>query len=330
MTLPELPALVWNLLAAAPLATAADAVTLQFDADRLILLNAILGLVMFGVALDVRVTDFQTVARRGRAFWIGLTAQFLLLPALTYLLIRLVEPQPSMALGMMLVAACPGGNISNFMTHFARGNTALSVSMSAVSTLASVVATPFNIAFWAGLYPPTAELLREVALDPKRLALTVAVILGLPMFLGMSLATHRPQIAAKLRRPMKILSLWIFAFFVIGALAANYDHFLQWIGAIALLVAVHNALALSLGYGAASAAGLKEEDRRAVALEVGIQNSALGLVLIFDFFRGLGGMALIAAWWGIWHIVAGLSVATFWSRRPTAKSFPDPGVNSHD
>ena len=319
----ELDAL--RLLATAPAVDAVDAVTLHFDADRLVWLNAVLGLVMFGVALDVRPADFRGMLGRGRAFWIGLASQFLLLPAFTFLLVNLLEPAPSMALGMILVAACPGGNISNFMTHLAAGNTALSVSMSALSTLASTLLTPLNLAFWASLYPPTASLLRDVALDPWDLALTVAIILALPMVAGMGLAARLPALAARLRRPMKIFSLLVFAAFVLLALAANREHFVRWIGTIAGLVALHNAVALGLGYGAARLGRLGEADRRAVALEVGIQNSALGLVLIFDFFQGLGGMALVAAWWGVWHIVAGLTVAGFWSRRPPAALTPADG-----
>jgi len=301
-----------------------DQVTLHFDAGSLLVLNAVLGLVMFGVALDIRVDDFRRVLTNWRPVALGLSAQFLLLPAFTWMLVRVLEPHPSMALGMMLVAACPGGTLSNFLTHLAGGNTALSVSLSAVSTLAATVMTPLNLAFWAGQYAPTADILRQVALDPLDLATTVAVILALPILLGMAVAARLPAAAARLRRPMRRLSLGIFALFVIGALAANFEHFQRWIGAIAGLVFIHNATALALGYASARLCGLREPDRRAVCLEIGIQNSALGLVLIFDYFNGLGGMALVAAWWGIWHIVAGLTLSRWWSKRPTGGRVESP------
>ncbi len=295
-----------------------DEITLNFSPQSLTLLNVILALVMFGVALDIRVADFRRVVTAGRPVLLGLGAQFLLLPAFTFVLVLILDPIPSMALGMILVAACPGGNISNFMTHLARGNTALSVTMSAVSTAAATVMTPLNIAFWGSLHPGARTILRQVALDPVDMLLTVATILGVPIVLGMTVAARRPRLAARLRRPMKVFALVFFAVFVVAALVANFGHFLRYVGAVAGLVALHNATALGLGYTSARLVGLAEGDRRAVAIEIGIQNSALALVIIFTFFDGLGGMALVAAWWGVWHILAGLTVATIWSRRPLA------------
>ena len=297
-----------------------DEIVLRFDRNSLWLLNGILGLVMFGVALDLKLEDFRRVASSGRPALLGLGTQLLLLPAITFLLVSWIEPAPSMALGAFLVAACPGGTVSNFLAHLARGNTALSVTMSAVSTMAAALTTPFNLALWGSLYPPTRNLLREVNLDPMDIALTVALILGLPILLGMGVAHRQPGLAARLRRPLRALSLVVFAAFVLGALAANFDHFLTHIGMVAGLVLVHNSLALGCGYGVARVFGLAEADRRALAIEVGIQNSGLGLLLIFTFFEGLGGMALVAAWWGVWHLISGLSLATYWSRRnPTGE-----------
>ena len=296
-----------------------DAIALRFSPASLLLLNGILALVMFGVALDLRVADFRRVLSIGRAPALGLTAQFFLLPALTYALVLVLEPQPSLALGMFLVAACPGGTLSNVMTHLAGGNTALSVSMSAISTLAAMVMTPLNLAFWGNLYPPTRDLLQAVALDPVDMVVTVGLLLAVPVTAGMSLAHRAPDFATRARRPMRILSMVVFGLFVVGALVANFDYFLEFIGQVAGLVIVHNGLALATGYGLARMARLDEVDRRAVALEVGIQNSGLGLILIFDFFAGLGGMAIVAAWWGVWHIVSGLTVSSWWARHPVAE-----------
>lgn len=292
-----------------------DLVRLNFNPATLWALNAVIGLVMFGVALDLRLADFRAVLTMPKPVAIGLAAQFLLLPAFTFMLVLAIGPAPSIALGMMLVAACPGGNLSNFLTHFAKGNTALSITMTAVSTAAAILMTPVNLAFWGSLNPLTARILRDVALDPMDMLLAVFLLLGLPMIAGMWVGHRYPGFVARAHKTVKRLSLAIFLLFVLAALAANWSHFVDYVGFVIFAVLLHNGLALLTGYYAARAAGLPERDRRAVSIEVGIQNSALGLVLIFNFFDGLGGMAVVTAWWGIWHIVSGLTVATIWSRR---------------
>ena len=295
-----------------------DLVRLNFNPQSLWALNFIIGLVMFGVALDLKVSDFKAVLVTPKPVLIGLAGQFVLLPAFTFLLVLAIKPAPSIALGMMLVASCPGGNISNFLTHYARGNTALSITMTAISTAVAIFMTPLNLSLWGGLNPETAKILRIVALDPLDMLLAVFLLLGLPMAVGMWVGHRFPNFVDKAHKPVKIFSLAVFGLFVIGALAANWRYFLDFVGFVVFAVFLHNALALSTGYFAAKAAGLPERDRRAVSIEVGIQNSALGLILIFNFFDGLGGMAIVTAWWGIWHIISGLTVATFWSRRKPA------------
>ncbi|HMN21447.1 MAG TPA: bile acid:sodium symporter family protein [Ottowia sp.] len=295
-----------------------DLVRLNFNPQSLWALNVIIGLVMFGVALDLRPADFRMLVRAPKAVLIGMLGQFVLLPAFSFLLVLAIRPAPSIALGMLLVAACPGGNISNFLTHYARGNTALSVTMTAFSTAAAVVMTPLNLALWGHLNPATAPILKAVALDPLDLLLAVLLLLGLPMAAGMWVGQRWPAFVARAHRPVKRASLVIFGLFVLGALAANWQYFLRYVGYVVFVVFLHNGLALLTGYWAARIAGLPEVDRRAVSIEVGIQNSALGLILVFNFFDGLGGMAIVTAWWGVWHIVSGLTVATWWSRRPPA------------
>lgn len=295
-----------------------DAVRLNFNPQSLAVLNVILGLVMFGVALDLKLADFRGVLALPKATLIGMLGQFVLLPAFTFLLVLAIQPAPSIALGMILVAACPGGNVSNFLTHYARGNTPLSVTMTALSTLAAIVMTPFNLSFWGALHPGASKILRDVSLNPFEMVVAVLLLLGVPMALGL-LASHRlPRLAARLRRPMRWFSLGVFGLFVVGALAANWRYFLDYVGYVVFAVFLHNGLALLTGYWAARFAGLPERDRRAVSIEVGIQNSGLGLILIFNFFDGLGGMAIVTAWWGVWHLISGLTLATIWSRRAPA------------
>jgi bile acid:Na+ symporter, BASS family len=293
-----------------------DLVRLNFSPQSLLLLNVVLGFVMFGVSLELKADDFREALRTPRALVIGLLGHHVVFPAFTFLLVLLLEPRPSIALGMILVSSCPAGNISNFLTHFARGNTALSVSISTLSTLTAIVMTPLNIAFWGGLYAPAQPLLRQVAVNSVEMFLHVLLLLGLPLVAGLFVSRRWPRLTAPAQKPMKIFSLLFFLLFVLAALGANWQYFKLYVGMVVGVVFVHNACALLTGYAMASGVRLPERDRRAVAIECGIQNSGLGLILIFSFFDGLGGMAVITAWWGIWHIVAGLTLATFWSRRP--------------
>jgi len=291
-----------------------DQVRLNFNPQGLLVINIAIGLMMFGVALDLKLEDFKRIIISPKAPGIGLVAQFILLPALTFLLTLILRPQPSIALGMILVAACPGGNLSNIITYLAKGNCAVSISMTAVSTAAAIVMTPLNLALWGGLNPDTAEILRKVSLSPVDVFSTIFLILGIPLVLGLTLSRVFPALADKVRKPFKIFSLVFFMVIVCGALAANWSIFLKVVGLVMLIVLLHNALALNLGYWSGRLCRLNERDSRAVCIEVGIQNSALGLVLVFNFFEGLGGMAILVAWWGIWHIIAGLITAFIFTR----------------
>jgi len=298
--------------------TGIDAVRLHFSPESLVALDLILAFVLFGVALDIKVADFRRVVTAPRGTVIGLVAHSLLLPAVAWLLTMVLKPEPSIALGMILVASCPSGNISNFLVNYARGNTALSVTIAAFSMLGSILFTPFNLAFWGGLNPETRPILQAVALSPWQVFGAVIMLLGVPTTLGVWVSHRYPGFAARARRPFQVLSLVFFVLFVVGALVVNWDFFLRYTHRVLLFVFLLNAFALATGYYTAKLARLPEGDRRAVSLEVGIQNSGFGLALVFNFFGGLGGMAIVAAWWGIWHLLAGLTISTWWRRHPPA------------
>jgi BASS family bile acid:Na+ symporter len=296
-----------------------DDIMLNFSPASLTLLNAILAIVMFSVALDLKGDDFKRLMRTPKPVVTGLISQFVVLPVLTFLLVLVLQPRASIALGLILVAACPGGNISNFISHRAGGNAALSVSMTGFATVGAILLTPLNIAFWGNLYEPSRAILQATAIDPRQIALTVTLMLILPLILGVLLNRNKPALADRIRRPLQNLSMLIFVAFIVLALAANWAFFLGYAHYVALLVVLHNALALAGGYGTATLAGLSPFDRRAVTIETGIQNSGLGLVLIFGFFGGLGGMAVVAAFWGIWHAISGLALAKVMSRSEAAR-----------
>ena len=305
---------------------ALDQVQLNFNPQGLMIINLAIGLMMLGVALDMKLSDFKRIIVSPRAPCAGLFAQFILLPIFTFLLTLVAKPAPSIALGMMLVAACPGGNLSNIITYLAKGNTAVSVSMTAVSTAAAIFMTPLNLSVWGSLNPATAPILRQVSLSPVDVFVTIFIILGIPLAMGIFLSRKIPSLADKIRRPFKIFSLVFFIGIVLAALAVNWKNFLDYVGIVMLLVLLHNALALGLGHVSGRLMKLPPKDVRAVTIEVGIQNSGLGLVLVFNFFGGLGGMAILVAWWGIWHIISGLIISFVFSR--SAVSDPqDRGIS---
>lgn len=292
-----------------------DNVQINFDTQGLWILNIALALVMFGVALGITLSDFKNLIKEPKLVILGVLSQFIVLPLITFLFIISIKPQPSIALGMMMVAACPGGNISNFMTHLARGNTALSVSLTAFATFLAMIMTPFNFQFYGNLYEPTATLLNTIALDPMELVKLVVMILGVPLFFGMLMRRKYEQFAIKLSNMLKPISILIFIAIVVIAFWNNIDIFNQYVHHVLAIGISHNLLAILTGLGIATLFRLSFKDRKTLAIETGIQNSGLGLLLIFTFFNGLGGMAIIAAFWGIWHIISGLLLASFWSRK---------------
>jgi len=295
-----------------------DEIRLNFHPASLVALNVVLGFLMFGIALDTRLADFRRVLRMPLAMGVGIAAQFLVLPAVTFVLTLLLRPGPSISLGMILVACCPPGNVSNILTHRARGNVALSVSMTAISNALCIVLMPLNFAFWAGLHPTAAPLFRAIALDPLEVAGHILAIIAIPFVLGIACAEKLPAFTLRIRKPARILSFLALIAFIVGAVAGNWRYFLDYVGLVLLAVVLHDTLAFATGYVCARASGLQDYDRRAVAIEVGIRNSGLGLVLIFSFFGGLGGMAVVAGVWGFWDIVAGLALASWWGRKPAA------------
>ncbi|MDV7139678.1 bile acid:sodium symporter family protein [Maribacter sp. TH_r10] len=299
--------------------TVLDNVHINFDSQTLWVLNIALALVMFGIALEISVNDFKRLLQNPKSIFTGIFSQFILLPAITFALVWIIEPISSIALGMFMVAACPGGNISNFITHFAKGNSVLSVSLTAVATLLAVIMTPLNLEFWGSLYGPTSIILTEVAISPVEMVELVSLLLAIPLALGMGFNYLRPLLAKRTAKVFKWVSLVFFIALIFLALYNNRDIFIDYIFYVFWIVVLHNLVAFLTGFSLAKFMGLSQRDTRSITIETGIQNSGLGLLLIFTFFDGLGGMALLAAFWGIWHLVSGLLLSMFWGYKPLEK-----------
>ena len=292
-----------------------DLVHLNFSPQSLNIMNMILGVVVFGVALNMKISDFTDEFKKPKSAIIGLTTQFLIFPFLTYCLAMIIQPAPSIALGMILIASCPGGNISNFLTQYAHGNAALSVAMSGISTAAATIMTPLNMSIWGGLYLQKTEMIKDFDLSFWNMFVIIFTLLIFPTLLGLWVTRKYPNLALRMKKPMQYFSILIFLIFVFVATYSNWGYFLKYYPIFFSVVILHNMVSLISGYSISSFFRLDEADRRAVTIEVGIQNSGLGLIIIFNEFNGLGGMAVVAAAWGIWHIVAGLSIASIWRQK---------------
>ena len=286
--------------------TAIDSIQLDLGTSSEAAMMFMLSLMMFAVALGLRKEHFAFFKTNPKVYFAGVLAQTIGLPALTVLLCMIVKPQPSIALGMILIACCPGGNTSNLLSLFGRADTALSVSLTATSSVAAAILTPVSILFWSGLYAPTAALLSEINLDTVSFLIQTLIILALPLFLGMGLGALAPSLAVKLQKPLAAVAGLGLALIIIGALI-KFGPILFEIGLWILgLVILHNGLAFLLGFLSGVAAKANTRQRRALTFEVGIQNSGLGIVILLTQLGGFGGAAAIAGLWGTWHIVGGL------------------------
>lgn len=304
-----------------------DHVRLNFSPSGLIFLNIALSFIMFGIALDIKVANFEELIRRPKPAIVGFISQTFLLPAFTFLMVLLLNPTPTIALGMILVAACPGGNISNFISSMARANVALAVSLTAISTSVAVFFTPFNFALWGNLYihfynaHNAADLVRPLVIDKYQMFQTVFILLGIPVIIGLFVAKKFPAFTKKIKGPINRGSLLFFVVMVVAMLSANFSQFLSYVHLVFIFVLVQNGVAMATGYFFGKLNKLSQTDQRTLAIETGIHNSGLALALIFNpkIFppeMELGGMAIIAAWWGIWHIISGMAVAYFWAKKP--------------
>ncbi|MCL1871522.1 MAG: bile acid:sodium symporter [Promicromonosporaceae bacterium] len=296
-----------------------DDLRIAFSDGSLTTLKVVVGAILFGIALDTPLSAFAAAIRRPVVIGIGVVAQFLLLPALTFLLTLALHVQGSVALGMILVACCPPGNVSNILTHRARGDVALSVSMTSVGNVLAIVLMPLNFAFWGRLHPTGGPILdrlgSQVDLSVGSMLGEIALVILVPFAAGITIARLWPRVARVGRRIVGPVSFLALGAVIAVGVAKNWDIFVHHLGVVLVAVLLHDALALAIGYAIARATRLPGPSTKAMTFEVGIRNAGLGLLLVFSFFGGLGGMALVAAWWGIWDIVAGLAVAQTWRAR---------------
>ena len=308
---------------------ALNAISINFGEGGMKIVNIILAFVMFGVALGIKPRTFKEVFTHPKSVIVGILSQWVALPAITFAIALILSPliTPMIALGMILVASCPGGNISNFMTSLSRGNVELSVSMTAVTTAFAPVITPFNFFFWGSLYSHIISIKSDIpmlVIPFFPMLWQILLLLGVPIVLGLIFSHYFPNATKKITKPAQVISILLFMGMVVVSFAQNFQLFLDNIFYVFFIVMIHNACALATGYFCGRMGKLPVNDTRSLTIETGIQNSGLGLVLLFnpaifppEIWHGqYGGMLFITAWWGIWHIISGLTVSYYFRSKP--------------
>ncbi len=262
-------------------------------------------LLMFSIALSLHPQNFAALLQRRGDLVAGVLAQVVALPLATFCLVMLLRPPPSIALGMFVVASCPGGVVSNYFTFLARGNVAYSVSLTGASSALAAILTPFLIVMTSQAYAPTAMLLDSIDFRPLAFLAQTTILLVVPLAIGMLVASRHPGFAAVLqRRVARVGTVALVAVIIYGA-ASFLPLLLPAMPMLVMYTTLHNAAALTIGAVTGLLLRTDRPTRRALVFELGIQNSGLAIVILLAQFQGLGGAAAVAAVWSLWHFVAG-------------------------
>lgn len=262
-------------------------------------------LVMFGVALGLRVKDFRILAAQPSLYIGGVFAQVLVLPLVTFGLIHVISPPPSIALGMIVVACCPGGSVSNLLTYLSRGDVAVSVALTATSSMLAAFLTPVSTLFWAQAYAPTAKLLASLEVSPLLFIGQTTLLLAIPLAAGMIVAARAPDVAMRIRKRTTLTGATVLGGTIIYGIVYFYPILWPAVGLLASVTIIHNTVAFATGATIGWVLSRQSAVRRALTFEIGIQNSGLALIILLAQLKGVGGAAAIAAVWGVWHLIAG-------------------------
>ena len=272
-------------------------------------ITILLGVVMFGMGLTLKPVDFKIIFKSPLPVIIGVAAQFLIMPFAAFGIAYLLKLPPELAAGLVLLGSVPGGTASNVMVYLAKGNLALSVAMTSLSTLMAPIMTPLLLLLLAGQWLPV---------NPVSMFLSIVQVIIIPITLGILVQHFFPKAVAKSISVVPLISVAAILIIVSAVTAANAQNVISSGFIVFLAVFLHNGFGLVLGYLVAMAMGLNETDRRAISLEVGMQNSGLGVALATAHFSPLA--ALPSVWGAIWHNISGPILATIWSKKPSVKS----------
>ncbi|KGJ79125.1 Bile acid:sodium symporter [Cryobacterium roopkundense] len=277
----------------------------------------LLSVIMLGMGMTLRPVDFAIVAKRPWPLLLGVAAQYVVMPLLGLGIAVALDLSPLLTAGMILVGASPGGTASNVMVYLSKGDTALSVAMTTVSTLLAPILTPLLVLLLA----------REILpVDPGALFISILQIVLVPVLAGLLLRLFLPRLVEKLLDVLPLVSVAGITVVVMAVVAASSSTLLSIGILVVVAVVLHNSLGLTLGYLIGRVFGLPIASRRAISIEVGMQNSGLAAALAVAHFNPVA--ALPAAIFSVWHNVSGSLLASYWSRRALpADATPAPELS---
>ncbi|SHH50544.1 bile acid:Na+ symporter, BASS family [Chryseolinea serpens] len=290
--------------------------SINFSEGSITLMNICLAFIMLSTALEIKREHFTQLLSQRKAVITGLLGQYVLLPLVTVIVVTLLPVSHGVGLGLIMVSSCPGGSVSNFFSLHARGNVALAVALTGFSSMFAFVMTPLNFFFWSSLVPSLHSDVKELHVDFWSLTSKMLLVLLLPLVTSMFVAEKWPAIAKRVAKPARIISIIILTMFVVMAFLNNKSILIDTFHRIFWIVLLTNGCGLVCAYFFSKVLKNDEAVNRTVAIETSVHNSGLGLILIFSFFGGNVEMALVAAWWGIWHLVSGFGFASFMRNRP--------------
>lgn len=269
----------------------------------------LLGIIMFGMGLTLSLDDFREVARRPVEVGIGVASQFVIMPAIAVILTKVIPMSPEVAAGVILVGCCPGGTSSNVMTYLSKGDVALSVACTSVTTLAAPLVTPFLVWLFASQYLPV---------DAMAMLISILKVVLLPLALGFALQKLVPGIVTAAVPALPLVSVTGIVLIVAAVVGASKPAIASTGFLIFAVVVLHNGIGYLLGYLAAKFAGLSVAKRKAIAIEVGMQNSGLGAALANAHFSPVA--AVPSAIFSVWHNISGALLANYFARVPNEEA----------
>lgn len=268
-------------------------------------ITILLGIVMFGMGLTLKAVDFKLVITNPLPVIIGVCAQYVIMPLSAFLIAYIMNLPAELAAGLVLLGSVPGGTASNVMVYLAKGNVPLSITMTSFSTLLAPIATPIILLLLAGKWMPV---------DPIAMFTSIIQVIIIPIILGIIIRRVVPQIVEKSINVIPLISVVAIMIIVSAVVAGNVDTIASAGSIIFAAVVLHNAFGLLFGYITARVLGLDESNRRAISIEVGMQNSGLGVALATAHFGPLAALPSVLG--AVWHNISGPILATYWSKKP--------------